>query len=59
LDPKAAKTMADRIQVQQVLFNLIRNAVEVMEWMRRRELAATGPDRTARYPIRKMAARRG
>ncbi|MBV8413058.1 MAG: GHKL domain-containing protein, partial [Alphaproteobacteria bacterium] len=30
LDPKAGLVLADRIQIQQVLVNLIRNAIEVM-----------------------------
>ena len=30
LDPKAERVLVDRIQVQQVLFNLIRNAIEAM-----------------------------
>ena len=30
LDPKAALVLADRIQIQQVLVNLIRNAMEIM-----------------------------
>jgi len=40
LDPKADKVLADRIQVQQVLVNLIRNAIDVLaETPGRRELA--------------------
>lgn len=39
LDPEAAFVLADRIQIQQVLMNLIRNAIEVMiESPDRREL---------------------
>jgi two-component system sensor kinase FixL len=39
LDPKADKVLADRIQVQQVLVNLIRNAIDVLaETPGRREL---------------------
>jgi two-component system sensor kinase FixL len=40
LDPRADKVLADRIQVQQVLVNLIRNAIDVLaETPGRRELA--------------------
>jgi two-component system, LuxR family, sensor kinase FixL len=39
LDPKADLVVADRIQIQQVLVNLIRNAIDVLaEWSGRREL---------------------
>ncbi|QCK86440.1 PAS domain S-box protein [Phreatobacter aquaticus] len=38
LDLKAALVLADRIQVQQVLLNLIRNAIEAMDDSARREL---------------------
>jgi PAS domain S-box-containing protein len=38
LDPRAAFTLADRIQIQQVLLNLIRNAIEAMDGEERREL---------------------
>jgi two-component system, LuxR family, sensor kinase FixL len=37
-DPKANLVLADRVQVQQVLINLIRNAVEALEDVQRREL---------------------
>jgi two-component system sensor kinase FixL len=37
-DPDAILVLADRIQVQQVLLNLMRNAVEAMQDTRRREL---------------------
>jgi two-component system sensor kinase FixL len=38
-DPKADLVVADRIQIQQVLVNLIRNAIDVlMEWSGRREI---------------------
>jgi two-component system sensor kinase FixL len=37
-DPNAAKVLADRIQVQQVLINLMRNGLEAMAGMRLREL---------------------
>jgi two-component system sensor kinase FixL len=38
LDPRALLVLADRIQVQQVLLNLIRNALEAMQDAPRREL---------------------
>ena len=37
-DPRATLVLADRIQVQQVLLNLVRNALEAMEDSSRREL---------------------
>jgi len=38
LDPGAQLVLADRIQIQQVLLNLIRNAIEAMQDAARREL---------------------
>jgi two-component system sensor kinase FixL len=38
-EPRAEFVLADRIQVQQVLINLIRNAIEAMEESPRRELS--------------------
>lgn len=38
LDPEVDLVLADRIQVQQVLLNLIRNAIEAMQEASRREL---------------------
>jgi len=38
LDPVATRVLVDRIQIQQVLLNLIRNAIEAMEGCPRREL---------------------
>jgi two-component system sensor kinase FixL len=38
LDPRAQLVLADRIQIQQVLLNLIRNAIEAMQDSQRREL---------------------
>jgi C4-dicarboxylate-specific signal transduction histidine kinase len=37
-EPSASHMLADRIQIQQVLVNLMRNAVEAMEGSQRREL---------------------
>ncbi|MGQ0685821.1 PAS domain S-box protein [Bradyrhizobium sp.] len=39
LDPRIDLVLADKVQVQQVLVNLIRNAIEAMEQSRERELA--------------------
>jgi two-component system sensor kinase FixL len=41
LDPEASLVLADRIQVQQVLLNLIRNAIEAMQDAPRRQLHVT------------------
>ena len=40
-EPEPSSAFADRIQIQQVLVNLMRNALEAMEGSRRRELAVT------------------
>jgi two-component system sensor kinase FixL len=37
-DPRTAAALADKVQIQQVLLNLIRNAIEAMEGSERREL---------------------
>jgi two-component system sensor kinase FixL len=37
-DPRASFVLADKIQVQQVILNLIRNAIEAMQEVSRREL---------------------
>src|SRR6266487_4474195 len=38
LDPRADLVLADKVQVQQVLINLMRNAIDAMEESQRREL---------------------
>ena len=44
LDPSIDRVIADRVQIQQVILNLIRNAIEAMEGLPRRELViTTGP----------------
>ena len=53
-DPKAERVFADRVQIQQVLVNLMRNAVEAMAGSRRRELevrTALLDDQTAEIAI--------
>jgi two-component system, LuxR family, sensor kinase FixL len=40
-DPDAKQVLADKVQIQQVLFNLMRNAVEAMEDSSRRELTVS------------------
>lgn len=41
LDPKASEALVDRIQIEQVLFNLVRNAIEAMAASPRRDLTIT------------------
>jgi two-component system, LuxR family, sensor kinase FixL len=47
-DPKVELVLVDKVQIQQVLLNLMRNAIEAMDGMPRRELTvsarATEPD---------------
>ena len=50
LDRSAAAVSIDRIQVQQVILNLVRNAVEAMEESERRELLVS----TSNYRSRKI-----
>src|SRR4030095_12507756 len=38
LDPVLDRIIPDRVQIQQVILNLIRNAIEAMEGLPRREL---------------------
>ena len=42
-DPAVDLVLADKVQIQQVLLNLIRNAIEAMEGCDKRELASAGP----------------
>jgi two-component system sensor kinase FixL len=47
IDPRVNLVMADKVQIQQVALNLIRNAIEAMEGLARRELvvgATCAPD---------------
>jgi two-component system sensor kinase FixL len=41
LDPDADPVLADKVQIQQVLLNLIRNAIEAMEPVQKRELVVS------------------
>jgi two-component system, LuxR family, sensor kinase FixL len=43
-DPRAAFVLVDKIQVQQVVLNLMRNAIEAMQFSTRRELAISTKD---------------
>ncbi|RWG11792.1 MAG: PAS domain-containing sensor histidine kinase [Mesorhizobium sp.] len=54
LDPAAELVLTDRIQIQQVLLNLMRNAVEAMQGQPRRELhiaTAARPDGMAEVSV--------
>jgi two-component system sensor kinase FixL len=53
-DPRATFVLADKIQIQQVIVNLVRNAIEAMQEMTRRELTiatAEQPDGMAEISI--------
>ena len=51
-DPTIDLVLADKVQIQQVLLNLLRNAVEAMEASQRRELAiSTAPDKDGMLAI--------
>jgi two-component system sensor kinase FixL len=41
VQPEAAQVAADRVQIQQVLFNLLRNAMEAMEHSARRQIVVS------------------
>ncbi|WP_291882962.1 PAS domain S-box protein [Maricaulis sp.] len=49
LDPRASHVLADRIQIQQVLLNLMRNALEAMEGSERRALTVSTRLRADEY----------
>lgn len=52
LDPAANQVSADKVQIQQVLFNLVRNAAEAMQQAPRRELLiATTSDGNAQVEV--------
>ncbi|HEX8625710.1 MAG TPA: ATP-binding protein [Allosphingosinicella sp.] len=54
IDPDAGLVLADKVQVQQVVLNLIRNAMDAMEESPRRELrieACAGEDGMARVTV--------
>jgi len=49
LDAVASPVLVDKVQIQQVLINLIRNAVEAMEEAPERRLSVTSRDESAGY----------
>ena len=52
-DPRASSVLADRIQLQQVVANLMRNAIEAMAEQTRRELTVSSvlvDSATSRFP---------
>jgi two-component system sensor kinase FixL len=54
LDPRVEFVLADKVQIQQVILNLMRNAIEAMEESERRELvvsAAPAPDSMIRISV--------
>jgi two-component system, LuxR family, sensor kinase FixL len=52
LDPRIDLVLADKVQIQQVLLNLMRNAIEAMEESSRRELTvSTGPGEDATVTV--------
>jgi two-component system sensor kinase FixL len=54
LDPRANMVLADRVQIQQVLLNLMRNAVDAMVGAERRELLVSStalPDDTVEISV--------
>jgi two-component system, LuxR family, sensor kinase FixL len=59
LDPAAPLVFADRIQIQQVLLNLIRNAIEAMQDAPRRELLIATAARPAEGLVAVMVADTG
>jgi two-component system sensor kinase FixL len=53
-DPRLDLVLADKVQVQQVILNLMRNAIDAMEQSDRRELTVTtepGPDDTVAISV--------
>lgn len=53
LDPRVGYVLVDKIQIQQVLLNLMRNAIEAMQEVERRELTvATSPSEDSMAELR-------